>query len=75
MQYFVLRVERVCCLFRARLEYLSIHTEESSLAVGPLAGAWYTRGRGKVLEQTGGQISVRGTKQRTVIFLLRYLGI
>jgi len=34
-----------------------------------------TRGRGKVLEQTGGQMSVRGTRQRAVIFLLRYLGI
>jgi len=34
-----------------------------------------TRGWGKVLEQTGGQMSVRGTKQRAVIFLLRYLGI
>ena len=34
-----------------------------------------TRGRGKVLEQTGGQVSVRGTRQRAVVFLLRYLGI
>ena len=34
-----------------------------------------TRGRGKVLDQAGGQMSVRGTRQRAVIFLLRYLGI
>ena len=34
-----------------------------------------TRGRGKVLEKTGGQMSVRGTRQRAVIFLLWYLEI
>ena len=34
-----------------------------------------TRGRGKVLEKTGGQMSVRGTRQRAVIFLLRYFRI
>ena len=34
-----------------------------------------TRGRGKVLEQTGGQMSVPGTRQRAVIFLLWYLEV
>ena len=32
------------------------------------------RGRGNILEQTGGQMSVLGTKKRAVI-LLRHFGI
>ena len=40
-----------------------------------ICGKISTRGRGKVLEQTGGKMSVRGTRQRAVIFLLGYLEI
>jgi len=38
-------------------------------------GRCLTRERAKVLEQTGGPMSVRGTKKTPVIFLLGYLGI
>ena len=41
----------------------------------PFQNKTYTRGRGKVLEQTRGQMSVRGRRQIAVTFLLRYLGI